>query len=146
MKWQIFAVGKPSLGYAKVGVEEYRKRLSRYAVLEWFADWKDAGSEKNSRALLSASEGAIRIALDERGEAWSTAGLVDRVRTWQNGGIKRVAFLIGGADGHSEALREASDHVVALSGFTLQHELALVVLMEQIYRVHTVIKGEPYHR
>ena len=61
-------------------------------------------------------------------------------------GVKRVALLIGGADGHSPVLREKADHVVAMSGFTLQHELALVVLLEQIYRVHTVLKGEPYHR
>lgn len=146
MKWQILAIGKPSLAYAKAGVEEYRKRLGRYATVDVFCDWKDAGSEKNSETLLSASEGAVRIALDERGEAWTTAVLVERVRNWQMGGVKRVAWLIGGADGHVPALREKADHVVAMSGFTLQHELALVVLLEQIYRVHTVLKGEPYHR
>ncbi len=146
MKWRILAIGKPSLAYAKAGVEEYRKRLTRYATVELLADGKDAGREKNSEALLAASEGAVRIALDERGEAWTTADFAERVRSWQNTGVKRVAILIGGADGHSPALREAADHVVALSGFTLQHELALVVLLEQIYRVHTVLKGEPYHR
>jgi 23S rRNA (pseudouridine1915-N3)-methyltransferase len=60
--------------------------------------------------------------------------------------VKRVALLIGGADGHSPVLRGAADHVLSLSAFTLQHELALVVLLEQIYRVHTLLKGEPYHR
>lgn len=146
MKWQILAIGKPSLAYAKAGVEEYRKRLSRYATVELLTDWKDAGSAKNSEVLLAASEGAIRLVLDERGETWTTAALAERVRGWQNGGVKRVALLIGGADGHSPALREAADHVLSLSSFTLQHELALVVLLEQIYRVHTVLKGEPYHR
>lgn len=146
MKWQILAIGKPSLAYAKAGVEEYRKRLSRYATVELLADWKDAGSAKNSEVLLAASEGAVRLALDERGEAWTTGVLADRVRGWQNGGVKRIALLIGGADGHTPALREAADHVVSLSAFTLQHELALVVLLEQVYRVHTVMKGEPYHR
>ncbi len=146
MKWQILAIGKPSLAYAKAGVEEYRRRLVRYAPVELVTDWKDAGPAKNSEILLAASEGAVRIALDERGEAWTTAGLADRVRNWQLDGVKRVAVLIGGADGHTPALRKAADHVVALSGLTLQHELALVVLLEQIYRVHTVLKGEPYHR
>jgi 23S rRNA (pseudouridine1915-N3)-methyltransferase len=146
MKWQILAIGKPSLAFAKAGVEEYRKRLSRYATVELLTDWKDAGSAKNSEVLLAASEGAVRLVLDERGEAWTTAALAERVRGWQNGGVKRVALLIGGADGHSPALREAADHVLSLSAFTLQHELALVVLLEQIYRVHTVLKGEPYHR
>lgn len=146
MKWQILSIGKPALSYARTGVEEYQKRLVRYATVELRNDWKDAGRSKNSEALLSASEGALRIALDERGESWTTQDFADRVRDWQLHGTKRVAILIGGADGHSPELRQAADHVLRLSSFTLQHELALVVLMEQIYRVHTLLKGEPYHR
>jgi 23S rRNA (pseudouridine1915-N3)-methyltransferase len=146
MKWQILAIGKPSLRYAKAGVEEYQKRLSRYTTLDLQTDWKDAGQVKNSEALLSASEGAVRIVLDERGETWTTADFVSRVEGWQMNAVKRVAILIGGADGHTAELRRGADHLIALSGFTLQHELALVVLLEQIYRVHTVLRGEPYHR
>ena len=146
MKWQILAIGKPSLRYAKAGVEEYQKRLTRYTTLELQTDWKDAGQVKNSETLLAASEGAVRIVLDERGESWTTADLVSRVEGWQMNAVKRVAILIGGADGHTPELRRSADHVIALSGFTLQHELALVVLLEQIYRVHTVLRGEPYHR
>jgi 23S rRNA (pseudouridine1915-N3)-methyltransferase len=146
MKWQILAIGKPSLRYAKAGVEEYQKRLTRYTALELQTDWKDAGQVKNSETLLAASEGAVRIVLDERGETWTTADLVSRVEGWQMNAVKRVAILIGGADGHTPELRRSADHVIALSGFTLQHELALVVLLEQIYRVHTVLRGEPYHR
>ena len=146
MKWQILAIGKPSLRYAKGGVEEYQKRLTRYTTLELQTDWKDAGQVKNSETLLAASEGAVRIVLDERGETWTTADLVSRVEGWQMNAVKRVAILIGGADGHTPELRSSADHVIALSGFTLQHELALVVLLEQIYRVHTVLRGETYHR
>jgi 23S rRNA (pseudouridine1915-N3)-methyltransferase len=146
MKWQILAIGKPSLRYAKAGVEEYQKRLSRYTTLDLQTDWKDAGQVKNSEALLSASEGAVRIVLDERGETWTTADFVSRVEGWQMNAVKRVAILIGGADGHTDELRRGADHLITLSGFTLQHELALVVLLEQIYRVHTVMRGEPYHR
>ena len=146
MKWQILTIGKPSLRYAKSGVEEYQKRISRYISLELQSDWKDAGQVKNSEILLAASDGAVRIVLDERGESWTTADLVSRVEGWQLNGVKRVAILIGGADGHTAELRKSADHLVALSGFTLQHELALVVLLEQIYRVYTVLRGEPYHR
>lgn len=127
-------------------MEEYRKRLSRHTALDLRTDWKDTGSVKNSEALSAASEGSLRLVLDERGEAWTTADLVHRVEGWQMNGVKRVAILIGGADGHTEELRRSADHLIALSGFTLQHELALVVLLEQIYRVHTVLRGEPYHR
>lgn len=146
MKWQVLAIGKPSLSYAKDGVAEYLKRLRRYANVDLVTNWKEAGQERNSRQLLDASKGALRIALDERGKGWTTDEFVKHVEEWQLGGIKKVAFLIGGADGHTEELRQEADHVIALSGLTLQHELALVVLLEQIYRVHTILKGEPYHR
>ena len=107
---------------------------------------REAGSEKNSRYLLDSSEGSFRIALDERGDSLTTAEFVTKVRDWQNSGRKEIAFLIGGADGHTEDLRKSVDRVWAISQFTLQHELAMVVLLEQIYRVHTVLRGEPYHR
>ncbi len=146
MKWQIAAIGKPSLRYAKDGVEEYLKRLRRYASVSLDFDSKDQGSVKNSERLLDLSKGAVRVVLDERGEKWNTADLVTKVEKWQLEGVKRISFLVGGADGHTEELRKAGDHVIALSGFTMQHELALVVLLEQIYRVHTIMRGEPYHR
>lgn len=146
MKWQIAAIGKPSLKYAKAGVDEYLKRLRRYASVDLLNEAKEAGAEKNSEYLLRATDGAVRIVLDERGEKWTTDDLVKRVEGWQMDGTKKVAVLIGGADGHTKDLRAEGDHVVALSGFTLQHELALVLLLEQIYRVHTILRGEPYHR
>ena len=62
------------------------------------------------------------------------------------GDVKTVAFLIGAADGHNEALRSACDLLLALSPFTLQHELALLVLLEQLYRVASLKSGSPYHR
>lgn len=145
MKWQVFCIGKPSLDYAKRGIDEYSKRLRRYSGLD-IRESREAGSEKNSRYLLDSSQGAIRIAMDERGKHLSTrefAGLVER---WQIEGTRKVAFLVGGAEGHTEELRKEADQVWALSKLTLQHELALVVLLEQIYRVHTLLKGEPYHR
>ena len=145
MKWQIFSIGKPSLAYAKLGIEEYSKRLRRYTRVE-FSQSREAGSAKNSRYLLDASEGAFRIALDERGESLGTLDLVKEAKLWQNSGRKKIAWLIGGADGHSDELREKADRVWSLSSFTMQHELAQLVLLEQIYRVHTILRGEPYHR
>lgn len=146
MKWQIAAVGKPSLSYAKEGVAEYQKRLRRYAPVSIDLLPKDLGRKENGVQLLAKSEGSLRIVLDERGESWTTDQFVKRVEKWQLNSVKRVSILIGGADGHAEATRAAADHVISMSGFTLQHELALLVLLEQIYRVHTVMRGEPYHR
>jgi 23S rRNA (pseudouridine1915-N3)-methyltransferase len=85
--------------------------------------------------------------LDERGEALGTRALAERLASLAaRGDIKTIAFLIGAADGHSESLRTACDLVLTLSPFTLQHELALLVLLEQLYRVATLKSGSPYHR
>lgn len=141
----VLAAAKPSLPYARSGVELYTERLRAYGGVE-LRFVKDGGREEVSARLLKASEGCLRIALDERGANWSTRELEKQWRQWQLRSVKRVAFLIGAADGHSEALRQACDHVLSLGRHTMQHELALVVLLEQIYRVHTLLAGSPYHR
>lgn len=143
MKLRILAIGKPKLKYAAGGVEEYAKRLGRYAKLE-LEFLKD---RQGSAELLARSTGCFRIALDERGESLGTREMVERIgQLEQRGEIKEVVFLIGGSDGHSEALRSACEECWSLSSLTMQHELALVVLLEQLYRVFTIKRGEPYHR
>jgi 23S rRNA (pseudouridine1915-N3)-methyltransferase len=143
MKLQVLTIGKPKLAYAAAGVAEYEKRLRRFADLEVVPlKARDESSE-----LLNRSQGAFRIVLDERGQRLTTDGFVDLVnRLEARGDIKSVAFLIGGADGHSQNLRDSADELISLSSLTLQHELALVVLLEQIYRAYAIKRGEPYHR
>ena len=145
MKHQILAAGKPALGYAKTGVTEYLKRLTRYGTYE-LKHIKDGSSEDVSARLHTASEGTLRIVMDERGEALTTAQLTKRIQQWEMRGVKRASYLIGASDGHTPELRDKADLIWALSPLTLQHELALVVLLEQLYRVATIQRGEPYHR
>lgn len=146
MKWTLYTIGKPALAYAKAGIAEYEKRLSRHGGIE-FVSFKEAGKVENSRRLLEASEDcSLRLVLDERGDLLTTADLVKRVEDWEMDRVKRVGVLIGGADGHDESVRRAADLVLGLSRLTLQHELATVVFLEQLYRVGTVRRGEPYHR
>ncbi len=85
------------------------------------------------------------VALDERGELWSTSELAQRLRDWQRQGLRRVAFLIGGADGLPAEIKRRATAQLALSRMTLPHRLALVIIAEQLYRAHTVLAGEPYH-
>lgn len=145
MQYLIITAGKPALVYAKEGVRLYTERLRPFGRTE-LKIVKDGSSEDVSARLLAASEGCLRIAMDERGELWSTAQFVMHTQQWQLHSIKKVAFLIGASDGHTQALRSRCDHILALSKLTLQHELALVVLMEQLYRVYTILAGMPYHR
>lgn len=142
----VLAGGKPSLPYARDGAELYIRRLHPYGGVEVQYVKDSGGAERVGERLLSASEGCLRVALDERGENWSTREMEAKWRDWELHSVKRVAFLIGAADGHSERLREACDFVISLGRHTMQHELALVVLLEQIYRIRTLLAGTPYHR
>ena len=146
MHLKILVIGKPSLDWARGGISDYFQRLTRYAksTLDYL---KEGTAAQNSERLIKASAGSRRIVLDERGKLHTTATARLAVDRWeQDAGIKSVAFIIGGADGHTDALRSEADEMWALSPLTLQHELALVVLLEQLYRIHTIKRGEPYHR
>ena len=144
MQWHVFAIGKPKLGFARDGIDEYAKRLRPLAgvTVEYL---KPASGEEESAALLRRSEGMCRVALDERGRQWTSRELAGQVGQWEQARIKSVALLIGGADGHSDQLRAKADWLWALGRLTFQHELALVLVMEQIYRAYTIKAGLPYH-
>ena len=145
MKWRIFTVGRPSLAYARVGSEEYLKRMRRYASCEHLI--MRSGKPSELEPLLESSKrGMVNIILDERGRAFTTDQFTETVRRWQLEAVKRVNCFFGGADGHPAVIREKGDLVMRLSAFTLQHELALVLFLEQLYRVHKRLRGEPYHR
>ncbi len=146
MQIRIIAAGKPSLAYAKSGTEEYLKRLSRFGTYE-MVTVKAGSSEEVSARLLERSEGCYRICLDERGLDMTTRQFADRMEMLERrGDIKAAAFLIGAADGHTPRLREACDLLIRVSPFTLQHEMALVILLEQLYRIASLKAGMPYHR
>ncbi len=146
MKIRIIVAGKPALAYARAGVEEYLKRLGRFGSYEWLTV-RGGGSDEVSARLLERSEGCHRVALDERGEMPDTRRFAGEMAALEGRGtVKAAAFLIGAADGHNEELRRRCDRLLALSRFTLQHELAALVLLEQLYRVAALRAGLPYHR
>ena len=146
MIFKVIVAGKASHSYAKTGVDEYIKRLKRYGKVE-LTFVKDGDSAAVSERLLKAADGSFIIAMDERGKEFTSHEFADKVRGWTDDPmVKSVAFLIGAADGHTEELRQKSRLLLRLSKMTLMHELALVVLLEQVYRAHTILRGEPYHR
>lgn len=145
MDFVVLAAAKPSIGYARQGVDFFAERLKPLGKVE-IRYVKAGDSEAVSQRLLEASKGCLRIAMDERGQNWSTRELEQHVKSWQMQAVKHVAFLIGAADGHTDALRQSCDYVLSLGRHTMQHELALVVLLEQVYRLHTLLAGSPYHR
>lgn len=146
MRWILASVGTPRLGFAKAGIADYTTRIRRFARLD-FAEVKAAPRrEIESAALLTRTENSWRIVLDGKGKSLTSHDWANRVRQLEISGTDVVSLIIGGADGHADVLREAANECVSLGPLTLQHELAQVVLLEQIYRAYTIVRGLPYHR
>jgi 23S rRNA (pseudouridine1915-N3)-methyltransferase len=145
MRWHIIAIGKPKLDYARQGIDEYAARLKPFAPVAMHY-LKAASPESESLALLDRSKGMLRVVLDERGAEVSSRDLAHKITAWEMQGPRDFALLVGGAEGHTEALRQAAGWTWSLSRLTLQHELALVVALEQLYRAYTIKAGLPYHR
>ena len=145
MRLHVLAIGKPRLAFAKAGVAEYLGRFPPKQPVEIEA-LRASSREEESKALLTRSEGMFRVVLDERGAQITSRELARKISDWELQRTKSVAFLIGGADGHTDELRSKADWRWSLSPLTLQHELALVVLLEQLYRARCINAGTPYHR
>jgi len=145
MRLHILTIGKPKLAYAKAGVAEYLDRFPPRNGVD-LEPLRASARDEEGKVLLARSDGMFRVALDERGEQITSRELARKLTAWELQRTKAVAFLIGGADGHSDELRTTADWRWSLSPLTLQHELALIVLLEQLYRARCINAGTPYHR
>ena len=96
--------------------------------------------------LAALPQGARLIALDERGQAWTSRELADRLGQWRDQGIATLAFAIGGADGLDHQLVAHADAVLSLGAMTWPHLLVRGMLLEQLYRAQQILAGHPYHR
>lgn len=104
-----------------------------------------AREEESSRVLKRIGTDERLVLLDERGRAWRSRQFAERLRGWLDSGVD-ITFVVGGADGVDDACRNRADEILSLSALTMPHELARVVLLEQLYRAATIIAGHPYHR
>ena len=153
MRLRVVAVGRDRSGLYAPAIEEYAKRLGRYVKFELVEvpeARKHAGTaqakDEEAEALLAKLGPRERvIALDERGAEWTSVAFAERVRRWTEGG-RDVALVIGGSDGLSRTVLDRAEETLALSQMTLAHRLARLVLVEQLYRAMTILRGEPYHK
>jgi 23S rRNA (pseudouridine1915-N3)-methyltransferase len=153
VKLRVLAIGKDRSGLYAPAVEEYVKRLGRYVrfeLVELPEARKHAGTprarEEEGAALLARLDPREHVvALDERGKEYTSVELARRVEGWQGQG-RDVALLVGGSDGLSPEVLARAQEKLALSRFTLAHRLARLVLVEQLYRAMTIVRGEPYHK
>lgn len=153
MKLLVIAVGKMRDSRWKKLAREYGDRIGHYLpsdvveVRESSSSHADTRKEEEGRALLAAvPAGATVIALDELGRDQTSPELAAWIEEKMVRGTRYVAFLIGGPEGLSDEVREAADQIWRLSTMTFPHEMARTVLLEQLYRAMTIVRGEPYHR
>jgi 23S rRNA (pseudouridine1915-N3)-methyltransferase len=136
----VLAVGRLKEAYWADAEAEYRKRLPRYADVE-------VRELKDEAALLAAVPARARLVLlDERGENLSSEAIARQILERAQGDAVPLAFGIGGADGFSDAQRKRAAKLLAFGKITLPHRLCRVILLEQIYRGLSFLRGEPYHR
>jgi 23S rRNA (pseudouridine1915-N3)-methyltransferase len=149
-------VGKPGEDWQKSAISEYLKRLKPYAKVELIElPEGSGGAKKPDEQKTVAKEGAALIggipdssrviALDETGKNVSSEDFAKLIENEAAAGTP-VVFLIGGSWGLSDEVRESADHVLSFGKQTLPHILARVVLLEQLYRAETILKGKTYHK
>ncbi|MDO8810419.1 MAG: 23S rRNA (pseudouridine(1915)-N(3))-methyltransferase RlmH [Gallionella sp.] len=155
MKLIVVSVGHKMPDWITAGFNEYARRMPREArieLLEIKPEPRSTGKttaqimEAEAQRILAAlPQNCLRIALDERGVQPTTKQLAAQMQDWMREGGD-VAFIIGGADGLHESVKQAAQQMMALSSLTLPHAVVRVLLAEQLYRAHSLLHNHPYHR
>jgi 23S rRNA (pseudouridine1915-N3)-methyltransferase len=152
MKFELWVIGRNE-SYVSEGMAIFEKRIGRYAGFEikYFegdkkAKTPDAKKGAESNLILNKLEQKdYLIILDERGKEYSSEKFAEMIGSRMAAGPKKVIFLIGGAYGMEESLRNRANLLISLSKMTLSHQIARVMFAEQLYRAFTILKNEPYH-
>lgn len=151
MRLLLAAVGRAKAGPERMLYEQYSRRLAWPLTVREVEEKRPLPPEelkaREAELLLAAvPKAAVVVALDERGRTLSSPTFAEQIRTWRDAGVSDVAFLIGGADGHGEAVRSRADLLLSLGAMTWPHMLVRALLAEQLYRAQAILSGHPYHR
>lgn len=144
MKLRVVWVGKTKEPAIQSLTNEYLKRLGRYGAVE-SQEYPDEEAVLKSLEKAGGRTRPTFVMLDQRGRQFTSEEFAELLRDQQDRGTQTLIFAIGPADGFSNESRNAADLVLSFGKMTLAHELARVVLLEQLYRGFTILKGHPYH-
>lgn len=155
MKITLICVGRLSRKFLREGTAEYAARIERYLPFSIVELKEEKLVAKVSPELIRDREGqrilarvpsqAYVIVLDERGSPWSSEELAGALERHMVQGTAELVFIIGGAYGVSEAVKQRGDRLLSLSAMTFTHQMARLFLVEQLYRGFTILRNEPYH-
>lgn len=143
MKLHIITIGKPKLTYAQLGWDEYLGRLKRLHTVR-VTQLSDKFAYDASK-ILDASQGSYRVVLEIQGKLLTSEQLADFLRQRELE-AREVSCIIGGPEGLPQQVREAADLQLSFGRLTLPHDLAMVTLLETLYRASTINAGLPYHK
>lgn len=159
LKFQIITVGKLKEKYLKDGINEYLKRLQRYATVEIIevADEQTPDNASDAEELQIKAKEAQRIqkyikddtyliALAIEGKMFTSKQLADKIEQLGIGGRSHITMVIGGSLGLDDSILKQADLLLSFSKMTFPHQLMRLILVEQLYRSYRIIKGEPYHK
>jgi 23S rRNA (pseudouridine1915-N3)-methyltransferase len=151
VKLTIAAIGRTGRGPERDLYEHYAGRIRWPLTLRELEEKKKLPPaqliEREGELLLGAvPDKALLVALDRRGKLLDSEAFAKRLERWRDDSVAEVAFLIGGADGHTEILLKRASLVLSFGAMTWPHLLARAMLAEQIYRAQQLLAGHPYHR
>ena len=152
----LLSVGRIAEPFIRDACAVYGERIRRYAEFHSTVVREERISERGKRDYILQQEGrrirekirseVLIVTLDERGAFLTSAGFARRLEGWNQMGRKELTFIIGGPYGLEKGLKEEAHFCLSLSHMTLAHGLAQMLLLEQIYRAFTILRGEPYHK
>ncbi|MGE5543482.1 MAG: 23S rRNA (pseudouridine(1915)-N(3))-methyltransferase RlmH [Bacillota bacterium] len=159
MRFLVISVGKVREPYLNTGVKDFLTRLRPYVNVDYVegleqktppnpspAQIADVLAREGQRVLSCLKEEDYLIVLDSRGQSMTSETLAGKIEDLMNHGQSRVVFVIGGSHGLAPQLIQRADLVLSFSPLTFPHQLAVLMLLEQLYRSFKIIRGEPYHK
>jgi 23S rRNA (pseudouridine1915-N3)-methyltransferase len=145
VKLKIAWIGKTKEPAVSSLTDEYLKRISRYAQVEGVSVRDEADLLAKFGGAAKAGAKSTLVLMDSRGKEFSSEQFAKFLGDYQDRNSLPLVIAIGGADGFTAGAKSAAQNVISLGKMTLAHELARVVLLEQVYRAFTILKGHPYH-
>ncbi|MGA1843136.1 MAG: 23S rRNA (pseudouridine(1915)-N(3))-methyltransferase RlmH [bacterium] len=155
MKVKVICVGKTKKGYLTEGIEEYLSRLKHYVHVEWIevrssqrrksAPIEEGLRQEADRICSHIHPSALMVTLGDGGKEYSSREFAQWLEHSMVEGRQEIDFVIGGDQGIAPALTEEAGMCISLSRMTFTHQMVRLILLEQLYRAFSIIRGEPYH-
>lgn len=155
MNTRLIVVSRTDVPYIQAGIDEYTSRLKHYCDFELVtipalkgmgkATTDEVKEREGELILKHLAKSDVTVLLDEHGREYTSVGFSEFLQKQMNGGVRSLAFVIGGAFGFSPSVYAAAQSRVSLSQMTFNHQMVRLFFLEQLYRAHTILRHEKYH-